>query len=329
MEFLNQTFSELGLYDWDERINDWFLLVSLAFLGFELLRLLLKRVLTWNILGDTVTNFITFTGFTVLYFVLLGAFYVGIFYYVYENYRLLEIPITPWSIALCILLADLAYYWEHRFSHRVGVAWASHTVHHSSPYFNISVAYRFGPLDGLIPLPFHLPLVILGFNPALVLFAESMNLLYQTALHTETIGKLPKPVEAVMNTPSHHRVHHGANRRYLDKNFGGILIVWDKLFGTFAEEREKVAYGLTEQIDSVNPLVVFFHGFTRLAKQVWNAKGLGNKLGRFILPPGWRPDKNDRDTARASPAPTQVLASAASRLSAASASSARSTGTKR
>ncbi len=284
MAFLEQTFSEWQLYAWDEQINDWFFLIFLAFLGFELLRLLVKKALTWNVIGDTVTNFVTLTAFIGLYFVLLGAFYIGVFYAVYE-YRVFDIPITPWSVLLCFILGDLAYYWEHRFSHRVGIAWASHTVHHSSPYFNISVAYRFGPLDGLIPLPFQLPLVLLGFHPALVLFAESMNLLYQTALHTETVRKLPRPIEAVFNTPSHHRVHHGANPQYIDKNFGGILIVWDRLFGSFAEEKEKVVYGLTEQIRSINPLVVFFHGFQRLARRAWTTKGLGNKLACLVRPP--------------------------------------------
>ncbi len=284
MAYLEQTFSEWQLYAWYEQINDWFFLIFLAFLGVELLRLLFKRALTWNILGDTVTNFVTLTAFIGLYYILLGAFYIGIFY-VFHEYRLFDIPITLWSVLLCFLLGDMAYYWEHRFSHRVGLAWASHTVHHSSPYFNISVAYRFGPLDGLIPLPFQLPLVLLGFDPALVLFAASMNLLYQTALHTETVGKLPRPIEAVFNTPSHHRVHHGANPQYIDKNFGGILIVWDRLFGSFAEEKEKVVYGLTEQIRSINPLVVFFHGFQRLARRAWTTKGLGNKLACLVRPP--------------------------------------------
>ena len=180
----------------------------------------------------------------------------------------MRIPTTPWSIALCVALADLAYYWEHRFTHRVGVGWATHSVHHSSPYFNISVAYRFGPLDGFFSLFFHVPLVIAGFNPILVL-----------------------------NTPSHHRVHHGSNRQYIDKNYGGIFIVWDRLFGTFEEEREKVVYGIISPLDSVNPFVVFFHGLTRLYRKVMAARGPGAKLACLLRPLGWTPPPTGTESA--------------------------------
>lgn len=168
-----------------------------------------------------------------------------------------------------------AYYWEHRFTHRDGIAWATHTVHHSSPYFSISVAHRFGPPDGYFPLFFHLPLVFAGFHPLLVLFAEAVFQLYQTLMHTEAIGKLPKPVEAVMNTPSHHRVHHGTNPQYIDKNYGSIFIVWDRLFGTFEEEREKVVYGISKQLNSIDPFLVFLHGISRLTREVVETPGFG------------------------------------------------------
>ena len=220
---------------------------------------------------------------------LLGVFYVGAYYYVHENFRLLDIPITPWSIALCVVLADFAYYWEHPFTHRSGIAWATHTVHHSSPYFNIAVAYRFGPLDGFFPLFFHLPLVVAGFNPILVLFSEAVVQLYLTALHTEVIGKLPRPIQAVKNTPSHHHVHHGSNPRFLDKNYGGIFIVWDRIFGTFEKETEPVIYSITKPLNSLNPFVVFFHGLTRLARQVKSVRGVRARLGYVLRPPGWAP----------------------------------------
>ena len=289
MEFLNDAIPAYRIYEWEVLLGDWVFLAMSAFLLFELARLAVKKALSWNVIGDTVTNFVTLFAFIGIAFVLLGAFYVGTYYAVHEHFRLMDIPITPWSVALCVVLADLAYYWEHRFTHRVGVAWATHTVHHSSPYFNISVAYRFGPLDGFFPLFFHLPLVLAGFDPILVLFAEAVVQIYQTALHTETIGKLPRPVEAVMNTPSHHRVHHGSNPRYIDKNYGGIFIVWDRLFGTFEEETEPVVYGITRPLGTVNPFVVFFHGYTRLARQVYTARGIGAKLGHLLRPPGWTP----------------------------------------
>ena len=127
--------------------------------------------------------------------------------------------------------------------------------------------------------------MIAGFNPILVLFSEAVVQLYQTALHTETIGKLPRPVEAVLNTPS----HHGSNPQYIDKNYGGIFIVWDRLFGTFEEEREQVVYGIVTPLDSVNPFVVFFHGLARLFRKVAAARGARAKLACLLRPPGWTP----------------------------------------
>lgn len=167
----------------------------------------------------------------------------------------------------------------------MGFAWGTHSVHHSSPYFNISVAYRFGPLDGVIALIFHLPLAALGFNPFIIFLSQAIVLLYQTFLHTETIGKLPIPIEMIFNTPSHHRVHHGRNSQYIDKNYAGMFIIWDKMFNTFAEEQEQVDYGITRPIDSVNPLIVFFHGYTRLFTRMREAKGLKNSLATLIYPP--------------------------------------------
>ncbi len=278
-----------GYIEWlKQGIDDWFFVFALAFLAFELVRYAIFRKLSWTLVGDTITNYITlalFIGLTVLF---LGAFYITTFYYAYQ-FAIFDIDINWATIAVCVVLADLAYYWEHRFMHRVNLAWATHTVHHSSPFFNISVAYRFGPLDSFWPVFFHLPLVVLGFNPIVVLFAEVVVQVYQTILHTETIRKLPRPVEWIMNTPSHHRVHHGSNREYLDKNYGGIFIIWDRMFGTFREEQEEVVYGLVNPIDSINPLVAFLHGFHRLGKAIWEMKGFKNKLGVIFRPPGWKP----------------------------------------
>ena len=178
--------------------------------------------------------------------------------------------------------------------HRCGLGWATHTVHHSSPHFNISVAYRFGPLDSTIPFFFHIPLLLLGFHPAVLIISEGFVQLYQTMLHTEAVGKFSRPVEAVMNTPSHHRVHHGSNAQYIDKNYAGIFIIWDKMFGTFAEEQEEVVYGITAPLNTVNPFVVFFHGFTRLSRQMMETKGLRNKLSYLVQPPGWTPPTSAR-----------------------------------
>lgn len=275
-------------------VDDWFFVFALAFLLFELVRYAIYKKLSWMLIGDTVTNYITLAAFIAITVLALGAFYVATFYYAFQ-FAVFDIEINWFTVLICIVLADLAYYWEHRFMHRVNFAWATHTVHHSSPFFNISVAYRFGPMDSFWPVFFHLPLVLLGFHPVVVLFAEVIVQLYQTALHTEVVGKFPRPIEAVMNTPSHHRVHHGSNKRYLDKNYAGIFIIWDRMFNTFAREEEKVVYGLVKPINSVNPVVAFLHGFYRIGRDVWNMPGLTNKLGVLFGPHGWAPKEKHRD----------------------------------
>ena len=289
MDWLTETYHIGHISGWQTMLENYFFVASLLFLGFEFARYAWQKRLSWQLAGDALTNFITMAAFITIT-ILIGAAYVAVFYLVYESLSLWQLPINGATIAAAIVLADLAYYWEHRFTHRVGIAWSSHTVHHSSPHFNLSVAYRFGPLDWLWPLPFYLPLAMLGFHPFLILFAEVLVQLYQTILHTEAIGRLPKPIERVMNTPSHHRVHHGANPEYLDKNYGGIFIIWDRLFGTFAKERAPVKYGLVTPIESINPLTVFFHGFTRLARKVTGSGRLMTGLSYITRPPDWSPE---------------------------------------
>lgn len=285
MEFLHRYISDFHLSHWETMIDNWFFVFAIVFLIFELVRYAIAKKLSFEMVGDTATNFVTLVFFIGITFVLMAGFYVGAYVWA-SQFAIFDIPTTWASLIIVLILADLAYYWEHRILHRINFLWATHSVHHSSPFFNISVAYRHGPLDGFWPLFFHLPLVLLGFNPFLVLVAELLVQLYQTALHTEVVGKLWKPIELIMNTPSHHRVHHGSNRKYLDKNYGGIFIVWDRMFGTFEEEKEEVVYGLVTPINSVNPFVAFFHGFTRLLGDTWKMPGLRNKFGVLFGPPG-------------------------------------------
>lgn len=284
MDFLLRPVTDLELMLWEQSLDYWVFALALGFLGFELVRYLVLKRLNWTLVGDAVTNFITLGFFLVLSYLLLGAFYVSAYFYT-ARLAIFDIDTNWLTIAACVVLADFAYYWEHRFTHRVNVAWATHSVHHSSPFFNLSVAYRFGPMDGVWPIFFHLPLVLIGFNPFVVFFSEFLVLTYQTVLHTEAVGRLPRPIEAVMNTPSHHRVHHGSNPEYIDRNYGGIFIVWDRLFGTFARERERVVYGLVTPLDSINPLAALFHGFQRLGRKTLNAKGATNKLKSLFGPP--------------------------------------------
>ena len=294
MDLLLNAISAESLARWEVLLNDWVLVIMVVFLIFELARYAVLKRLDRHLIGDTLTNFVTYGMFLVVLILLFYTFYISALFW-FHQFALFDIGINWLTIGVCIVLADFAYYWEHRFSHRVALAWATHTVHHSSPHFNISVAIRFGPMDAFWPLLFHIPLVVAGFDPWLVIFSEAVVLLYQTALHTEVIGKLPRPIEAIFNTPSHHRVHHGRNPQYIDKNYAGMFIVWDRLFGTFAEEDEKVVYGITEPLNSVNPFVVFFHGLTRLWRSVSNAPGSGNKLATLLRPPGWRPASTAND----------------------------------
>jgi sterol desaturase/sphingolipid hydroxylase (fatty acid hydroxylase superfamily) len=275
-------------------IDEWGVVVAVAIFIFELLVLSIQKKVNKTVMGDALANFFTLGFFIAVNTLLLGVMYVTCFYWVYINYSLIQLPTNAWTIIACIVLADIAYYWEHRFVHRVGFAWATHSVHHSSPFFNISVAYRFGPLDGLMPLAFHLPLAFLGFNPVVIFLAEMVVQVYQTLLHTETVRKFPRPIEAIFNTPSHHRVHHGSNREYLDKNYAGIFIIWDKMFGTFKEEGNKVVYGVTTPIDTINPVKVFFLGYYDLFAAMRNSGSIKNSIAYFFMPPGWKPKEKDQ-----------------------------------
>ncbi|MEU4154213.1 sterol desaturase family protein [Streptomyces sp. NPDC026659] len=195
---------------------------------------------------------------------------------------------SPWTWLLLFFADDLAYYVFHRAHHRVRVLWASHVVHHSSVRFNLSTALR-QSWTPMTTLPFWLPLALLGVPPWMILLQQSVSLVYQFFLHTERVDKLWRPVEWVFNTPSHHRAHHGSNNVYLDRNYGGILIVWDRLLGTFEPEGERVVYGLTKNIDTHNPLRVAFHEYAATWRDVRSATSWRDRAGYLLGPPGWAP----------------------------------------
>jgi sterol desaturase/sphingolipid hydroxylase (fatty acid hydroxylase superfamily) len=183
---------------------------------------------------------------------------------------------------------ELAYYWYHRTHHTIRVFWASHVVHHSSQRYNLSTALR-QPWTPFSASLFWIPLALLGFPPWMILLQQSISLLYQFFIHTERVGTLWRPVEFVMNTPSHHRAHHGSNTQYLDKNYGGILIVWDRLFGTFEPEGERVVYGLTKNIDTYHPVRVATHEFAAIASDLRRAGSWRTAFGYLFRGPGWSP----------------------------------------
>jgi sterol desaturase/sphingolipid hydroxylase (fatty acid hydroxylase superfamily) len=197
-------------------------------------------------------------------------------------------PSSGWTGVLLFFADDLAYYVFHRAHHRVRVLWASHVVHHSSVRFNLSTALR-QSWTPMTTLPFWLPLALLGVPPWMILLEQAVSLVYQFLLHTERVDKLWRPVEWFFNTPSHHRVHHGSNNVYLDRNYGGILIVWDRLFGTFEPEGVRVVYGLTKNIDTYNPVRVAFHEFAAAWHDVRAARRWRDRAGYLFGPPGWAP----------------------------------------
>ena len=195
------------------------------------------------------------------------------------------------------MIDDLAYYAFHRSAHRVRWFWASHVIHHSSQHYNLSTALR-QTWTGFFSLAFlfRLPLFLIGFPPAMVFFVAGLNLIYQFWIHTEVIGRMPRWFEAVMNTPSHHRVHHATNPRYLDRNYAGVFIIWDRLFRTFEPERDddRPRYGIVHQLGSFNLLWAAFHEWIAIARDL-RAAPWGAKLGYLWRPPGWSHD-GSRDT---------------------------------
>ncbi|HEX2764514.1 MAG TPA: sterol desaturase family protein [Allosphingosinicella sp.] len=209
------------------------------------------------------------------------------------RFHLFEIGYAWWAFILCFVLDDLAYYAFHRSAHRVRWFWASHVVHHTSERYNLSTALR-QTWTGFLSLNFlfRLPLFLIGFPPPLVFFCAGVNLVYQFWIHTETIGRMPRWFEAVMNTPAHHRVHHAVNPRYLDRNYAGVFIVWDRLFGSFEPERDEdpPRYGTVKPLGSYNLLWAAFHEWAEMAKDAWRAPGLETKLAYLVREPGWSHD---------------------------------------
>jgi sterol desaturase/sphingolipid hydroxylase (fatty acid hydroxylase superfamily) len=227
-------------------------------------------------LGNVIINF----GWK---FVVLAA-YVAIF----ELTPLRLDPGAWWVWVLLFFADDFSYYWYHRAGHRIRLLWASHVVHHSSQHYNLSTALR----QTWVPMtyfPFWLWMPAVGFEPWMVLLAQAWSLIYQFWIHTERIRKLPAWFEFVFNTPSHHRVHHGVNDQYLDRNYGGILIIWDRMFGTYEPEGERVRYGLTTQLGTFRPVRVAFHEYTAMWHDMKRAQRFRDKIGVVFRGPGWTP----------------------------------------
>ena len=270
--------------------------VDYAIPGFVLL--ILAEMLVWRARDrrryeprDTLTSLALGLGSTVAG-LLSGGLVFGMAMWVHQ-YRLFDIGYAWYWFAVAFVLDDLAYYVFHRSAHRVRWFWASHVIHHSSQHYNLSTALR-QTWTGFFSAGFifRLPLFLIGFPPAMVFFVAGLNLVYQFWIHTEAVGRMPAWFEGVMNTPSHHRVHHATNPRYLDKNYAGVFIVWDRLFGTYEPERddEAIRYGIVKQLGSFNLLWAAFHEWVGIAQDMWAAPGVRNKLGYLLMPPGWSHD---------------------------------------
>jgi len=209
----------------------------------------------------------------------------------YRRYRLFEMPSASAGVGIaCFLGVDFLYYWFHRTSHEVNAFWAAHVVHHQSEEFNLAVALRQGAFQGTFSWIFYLPLAVIGFPPLMFLSVTSVNTLYQFWIHTRVIGRLG-PLEAILNTPSNHRVHHGRDPKYIDRNHGGTLIVWDRLFGTYQAEEEEPVYGITKPLASWNPLWANFHYWAELLRSARRTRRVADRIRLFLKPPGWQPDE--------------------------------------
>ena len=196
---------------------------------------------------------------------------------------------TPLGLLGLFLGTDFLFYWFHRFGHRTNIGWAAHSPHHSTEELNYAVALRASVTQRLFSFLFYWPLVVVGFSATSVVAMVAFHLVLQFIPHTRVIPKLPRWIESWMNTPSHHRVHHARNDRYLDKNYAGFLIIWDKLFGTYADETEECSYGLTTPPNTWDPTVLNFQGWAKLVGDAVAARSIWDKVRIWVMPTGWRP----------------------------------------
>ena len=264
--------------------------VSLMFVEMALIKAgIVRGHFTWR---DTLASLVMRAGNYTSYALVAGITY-ACFKFFYDH-RLFEIPWdSPWTWVSIAVLDDFAYYWFHRWSHEVRFWWAAHVNHHSSQEYNLSTAVRqtwTGAIVGTWAPWFVLAWI--GFPIELIFLQSGLNLLYQYWIHTEAIRRLPAWYEYIFNTPSHHRVHHASNPRYVDRNYAGMFMVWDRMFGTFAAERddEPPKYGLIHNIDTYNPIKIAFHEWVAMFRDVKRSRSLREAFMYVFGPPGWRPD---------------------------------------
>ena len=238
---------------------------------------------------DTVTNIVIAIGYQLTNTILgYGCALVGMTFF--SQFSSLHIPVNGWTMLIAIAIADFLYYWEHRIEHHVRFFWSYHNVHHSSTDYNLTVATRLSWVEVCFLWIFYLPMALLGFEPLQILIAVQITALYQIWIHTQKIGSLGI-LEKIINTPASHRVHHASNPHYIDRNFGGILMIWDRLFGTYQPENQAPNYGLTENIKTNNPFKINAIEYQRMAKFVLESKNIKEIWYSIFGSPQWKPTR--------------------------------------
>jgi len=261
--------------------------VFLILIIVELVYALYKK-LDYYRLNDSISNLSQGIGSQLVGIFLKTITFFG-YLFIYEHWRFYSFQNTLLTWILLFLAVDFFYYWFHRKSHQINALWAAHIVHHQSEEYNLTVALRQSWFQSGFSWVFYLPLAFAGFEPIMFLTVSAFNTIYQFWIHTRAIGRMGI-FEWFLNTPSHHRVHHGSNPKYIDKNHAGTLIIWDRMFGTFQDEEEEVVYGITSPLASWNPVWANFHYWVDLYSSSKKTRNIIDKIRIFINPPGWFPD---------------------------------------
>lgn len=282
MQILEQRFEAVA--SWLGIIDGFTLIIMLfAFVGI-MYDLITKKKRMYKEAG---ANVLIGIGNGLLSLTVYGSIFIVTLWFA-EQVALWHIPTNGYTWILALIAADFSYYWMHRIEHKVRFFWAIHSVHHSSIEFDLTTGLRLAWLEGLFEWIFFIPLVLLGFDLVQVTVSIIIVVAYQTWIHTEHIGKLGW-LDKLLNTPSVHRVHHGSNRKYIDKNFGGIFMLWDKIFGTYQAEEEKVVYGLMSNIHTSNPIQINFYEWKMMFRDMQRTSKFKDKWFWMINPPGWKP----------------------------------------
>jgi sterol desaturase/sphingolipid hydroxylase (fatty acid hydroxylase superfamily) len=267
-------------------------LIGLDIIQFAAIPMILLVILEWvltivqkkeyyNSLDTISATFIGVVNVGISALLKIGIFGIILFFY---NVVPWHIPSEWWAYILCIIAIDFFRYWSHRLTHVNRFWWATHVTHHNSEKYNLSVAFRLGWTQH-IKFIFFIPVVLMGFDPVLFFICHQIEVLYQFWIHTEYIRKLPAPIEYIFVTPSHHRVHHSTNDKYLDKNFGSTFIIWDRIFGTFQAEEEQAVYGITTPINSYNPITLNFHEWKDMSLDVIKSRSLKEAYAMMFTSP--------------------------------------------